>query len=350
MGASGTSLQYQWYRGSKGDTSSPVSGGIASSVSVAPSTTTSYWVRVSNSCGSVNSNTATVTVTSACAAPSITSQPLNKTVQQGQFATLSVGATGSSLQYQWYQGSKRGYVASGRRGDVRFHRCVSFDDDELLGAGVEQLWLGQQQCGDGDGDLGLYRTVDHVAAAEPDGPAGSVRVAVGRRDRFESAVPVVPGNPRRYVASAERGDLGLGRCRSVDDDELLGAGVQQLRVSQQQHGDGDGDLFLYRTIDHFAAEGGDGEPRSVRDAHRRCIRERSSVPVVSGQPRRYVASAEWRDGVIDRRGAVDDDDLLGSGVQQLRLRDEQQRHGDGHLGVRTSIDHEPALGQGHCAG
>lgn len=62
--ASGTApLSYQWYTGSSGNTSSPVANGTAASVTVSPTTTTSYWVRVSNSCGSVNSVTVTVTVT-----------------------------------------------------------------------------------------------------------------------------------------------------------------------------------------------------------------------------------------------------------------------------------------------
>jgi hypothetical protein len=60
-----TPLSYQWYIGTSGTTTTPVSGGTGSSITVSPSSTTSYWVRVSNSCGSVNSGTATVTVTSS---------------------------------------------------------------------------------------------------------------------------------------------------------------------------------------------------------------------------------------------------------------------------------------------
>jgi len=64
--ASGTApLEYQWFRGVSGDLSSPVQTATFSTVNVAPAATTSYWVRVTNGCGSVNSATATVTV-SAC--------------------------------------------------------------------------------------------------------------------------------------------------------------------------------------------------------------------------------------------------------------------------------------------
>ncbi len=54
---------YQWYVGSSGNTASPITGATSSSVTVSPPTTTSYWVRVSNACGTVNSVMATVTVT-----------------------------------------------------------------------------------------------------------------------------------------------------------------------------------------------------------------------------------------------------------------------------------------------
>ena len=64
--ASGTTpLSYQWYVGASGNTTSPVTGGTGSFINVTPASTTSYWVRVSNACGSANSSTATVTVTAA---------------------------------------------------------------------------------------------------------------------------------------------------------------------------------------------------------------------------------------------------------------------------------------------
>jgi Ig-like domain CHU_C associated len=65
VSASGTApLSYQWYIGTSGTTTSPIPGSTGASVTVSPTTTTSYWVQVTNSCGTANSNTATVTVTS----------------------------------------------------------------------------------------------------------------------------------------------------------------------------------------------------------------------------------------------------------------------------------------------
>jgi hypothetical protein len=64
VGASGTApLLYQWYIGASGNTTSPIPGATGSSVQVSPTTTTTYWVRVSNACGAADSTSATVTVT-----------------------------------------------------------------------------------------------------------------------------------------------------------------------------------------------------------------------------------------------------------------------------------------------
>ncbi|MFI5178908.1 MAG: CAP domain-containing protein [Vicinamibacterales bacterium] len=65
VAASGTApLSYQWYMGPSGSTSSPIGGATLTSMTTpALTTTTSYWVRVSNGFGSADSVTATVTVT-----------------------------------------------------------------------------------------------------------------------------------------------------------------------------------------------------------------------------------------------------------------------------------------------
>ena len=62
VAATGTFVGFQWFTGTSGNTASPIAGATASSVTVTPGATTSFWVRVSDACGDVNSNTATVTV------------------------------------------------------------------------------------------------------------------------------------------------------------------------------------------------------------------------------------------------------------------------------------------------
>jgi len=57
---------YQWYEGSSGATADPVAGATSASFTTPPlDATTSYWVRVSNACGTADSVTATVTVSPA---------------------------------------------------------------------------------------------------------------------------------------------------------------------------------------------------------------------------------------------------------------------------------------------
>jgi beta-galactosidase len=64
VSATGDDLSYQWYQGVSGDISAPV-GGATTNTFTTPvlSVTASYWVRVSNSGGHADSDTATVTVT-----------------------------------------------------------------------------------------------------------------------------------------------------------------------------------------------------------------------------------------------------------------------------------------------
>jgi Ig-like domain CHU_C associated len=104
--ATGTSLSFQWYTGTASNTGNPIAGGTTASINVTPSATTSYWVRVSNGCGTADSSTVVVTVNTSCTAPAVTTQPLSTTtITAGQRVTLSVIANGSSLTYQWYQGA-----------------------------------------------------------------------------------------------------------------------------------------------------------------------------------------------------------------------------------------------------
>ena len=109
--ATGTApLSYQWQKNG-----APISGATSSSYTT-PATTNAdngaqFTVRASNSLGATASNAATLTVTPAPVAPSITSQPTSQNVTAGQTATFSVTATGTApLSYQW---QKNGVAISG---------------------------------------------------------------------------------------------------------------------------------------------------------------------------------------------------------------------------------------------
>lgn len=99
-------LQYQWYIGAKGNTSTPVNGAIAADLTVLPAVTTSYWVRVSNNCDPpANSDAAIVTV-NGCPAVTIDSQSDSTSIIQGKSTTLVANASGGSgITMQWYRGN-----------------------------------------------------------------------------------------------------------------------------------------------------------------------------------------------------------------------------------------------------
>ena len=104
--ASGTApLAYQWQRNG-----AAISAAGTATYTI-PATTMAdngakFAVVVSNSAGSATSAAATLTVTAAPVAPTISAAPANVTVTVGQTATFSVTATGTApLSYQWQKNS-----------------------------------------------------------------------------------------------------------------------------------------------------------------------------------------------------------------------------------------------------
>jgi hypothetical protein len=109
--AAGTgTLTYQWKK-----SGAAITGATAASYTTPAATSavsgSQFTVVVTDSTGSLTSGIATLTVTAAAVAPSITAQPANRTVTAGQTASFSVTATGTApLTYQW---KKNGAVISG---------------------------------------------------------------------------------------------------------------------------------------------------------------------------------------------------------------------------------------------
>lgn len=104
--ATGTpSLSYAWYEGVRGDTSKRVGGNSNQFKTPNLTTTTRYWVRVSNACGDDDSETAVITVGNQCVAPAMSQQPENASVSVGSKALLHVSAAGDApISFQWYEG------------------------------------------------------------------------------------------------------------------------------------------------------------------------------------------------------------------------------------------------------
>ncbi|HEX7140206.1 MAG TPA: M57 family metalloprotease, partial [Vicinamibacterales bacterium] len=105
--AAGSGLTYQWFTGTSGVTSLPLNGATQPQITVNPSATTSYWVRVANDCTTIDSNTATVTV-NGCPPVLLTSATSSaSSIFEGKSATLTAFATSASttLIYQWFNGT-----------------------------------------------------------------------------------------------------------------------------------------------------------------------------------------------------------------------------------------------------
>ena len=102
--AIGSFLTYQWFIGNTGDTSTPT-GSNSSSLNVSPTTTTSYWVRVTGACGSPQ-NSATATVTVVPCADMTLSDPTGTPAGTNRF-TLSIFGTSTAtpINYVWFRGN-----------------------------------------------------------------------------------------------------------------------------------------------------------------------------------------------------------------------------------------------------
>lgn len=97
---------YQWFTGASPDTSAPVQNATAASITTpVVLSSTSYWVRITNDCGTIDSASAMLNVVSTCQPAAIVAQPSDQSVPAGTTAILSVAASGTSLVYQWYQGA-----------------------------------------------------------------------------------------------------------------------------------------------------------------------------------------------------------------------------------------------------
>ncbi len=101
--AAGNNLTYQWYTGSPGNTSAPISGATQASIAKSPAATTAYWARVTSS--GLCTTDSPAMVIDVCTDPPITTQPASKTISSGQSAPLTVATSATGAIYQWYLGT-----------------------------------------------------------------------------------------------------------------------------------------------------------------------------------------------------------------------------------------------------
>jgi hypothetical protein len=101
-GSLGTGAVWKWYRGSCGGTFV----GTGSSITVSPTSTTTYFVRAEGVCNTTACISRTVTVTPPCGPQSLVSNAPNNTTCFGSAVTLTVGGTlQSGGSWKWYKNS-----------------------------------------------------------------------------------------------------------------------------------------------------------------------------------------------------------------------------------------------------
>ena len=112
VGASPSSIAYEWQSSSDGIVWAPVSGATASSyttpVTGAADNGRHFRVVVSDAGVSVVSSSVTLTVTGAVVAPAITVQPAAQSVVVPDSASFTVTATGTAPSYQWQRSGDGG--------------------------------------------------------------------------------------------------------------------------------------------------------------------------------------------------------------------------------------------------
>lgn len=101
--ATGEAPRFQWYQGNSGDISQPLPDAFGTSFTTPVlTTTTNYWVRASNVAGDRDSATVSANVITP---PLLTDEPVSLTLNSGQTTSLTVTATGTSPDFQWYLGN-----------------------------------------------------------------------------------------------------------------------------------------------------------------------------------------------------------------------------------------------------
>jgi hypothetical protein len=188
--AAGTApLSYQWYAGT-----TAIGGATESSVTVSPATTTSYFVRVTNGCGTSDSATATVTV---CTPAAITAGPQSQTITSGTSTTLSVAASGTPpLSYQWFAGTTAMTGATGSSVTVSPTTTTTYFVRVTNGCGtVDSATATVTVTPEGATSLYVITPCRLLDTRKPAGPRGGPAIADGqtRTVQVTGACAIPPG-------------------------------------------------------------------------------------------------------------------------------------------------------------
>ncbi len=206
VGTSGFSLGYQWYAGVTGDTSQPIAGACGA-IFTTPALTAkaSYWVRVSNSLGSEDSDTVVVSISTTPLAPTFATQPLSQLAMLGQTLTYNLTVTGSNtLTYQWRKGTTN--ITNAKTNSLTLVPLKTSD------AGLYSL-RATNGVGTKDSDTAYLGVVTR-------GPS-AVGVNIGTTLTLNAVVTVPAGTSARYLWYQDGVALSNGGRRSGVDAKTL---------------------------------------------------------------------------------------------------------------------------------
>ncbi|HUR83345.1 MAG TPA: hypothetical protein VM733_21480, partial [Thermoanaerobaculia bacterium] len=207
---------YAWFIGNVGDTSQPV-GTNSATITITPTVTTTYWVRVTN-CSTQFANSVAATVFVSCASPQILNQPSSTNVAEGSSVTLQVGATGSSLTYQWYLGPS---------GDARLPVGANSSSLIITPSSTTQYWVRVSgACGTPVDSNTATVTVIPCAEVELEAPSSTPNPGIGNFrlniNAFSSATPLqfqwfrgtTPGFGGTLIASTQANNVSVTAATS----------------------------------------------------------------------------------------------------------------------------------------
>lgn len=218
-------LAYQWYEGVSPDTSFPVGSNSPNFTSPVLNSSTSFWVRVTNIAGSVNSSTATVTVGDP---PSFTAHPQDEELEVGGAFTLDASVAGSApFTYQW---KKNGINLAGATSNQ-----LSVNPADFTDAG-DYTVLVSNQFGS---ELSDAATVTVIALTPPSITSQPVGRTLGVGDNVTFSVSATGSIPLGYQWF--RGELAISGATSssyqLDPLDLSDAGEYWCRVTNDAGSD-----------------------------------------------------------------------------------------------------------------
>ena len=255
-------MTYQWRK------NGAVIRGATSSSYTTPATSSSnngslFTVKISNSRGSASSSAAALTVDALApvVAPAITTEPIGQTVNVGQSAMFSVGATGTApLSYQW---NKNGAAISGATSSSYTTPAAATTDN------ASQFTVVVSNSAGTATSSAAVLTVNAIAPAITTQPIGQT-VNVGQSAAF--SVAATGTAPLSYqwkkngtaIAGATSSSYTTPAAATTDNASQFTVVVSELR----RHGDqqrSSTDSECHCTGHHHAADRPDGQRGPIRD-------------------------------------------------------------------------------------